>query len=60
MEVSDFDGGFANSIKKFSPPLFRKFEHELHCGGGSGDSGGIFSILITGFNLSKERRSILE
>ena len=42
------------------PPVFRKFEQEILHGGGSGDSGDIFSILITGPNLSKESRSILE
>jgi hypothetical protein len=28
------------------PPVFRKFEHEIGCGGGSGDGGGFLSILI--------------
>jgi hypothetical protein len=28
------------------PPIFRKFEHELQCGGGSGDGGGFIPTLV--------------
>ena len=27
-------------------PICVNFEHEIGCGGGSGDSGGIFSTLV--------------
>jgi hypothetical protein len=46
VEVLTHGGGFGNCIKEYLHQFYAKFEHKLHYGGGSGDSGGIFAILI--------------
>jgi hypothetical protein len=42
---------FCKSIKEYLHGLYAKFEHKLHYSGGSGDSGGIFSILLDEYNV---------
>jgi hypothetical protein len=41
VEVS-ISGGGSICLTIIPPPVFRKFEHKLQYGGGSGDSGGYF------------------
>jgi hypothetical protein len=45
VQVFDSGGGFANSIEEYLHRFYPDFEHKIGLGGGSGDSGGIFSIL---------------
>ncbi len=47
MEVSASGGGFAKSTKEYLHWFYANFEHRIGCGGGSGDSGGIFSTLVS-------------
>jgi hypothetical protein len=40
VEVLISGGGFANCIEEYLHWLYAYFEHEIGCGGGSGDGGG--------------------
>ena len=63
MEVFVCGGGLANGIEGYLHQFYSNFEHEIGCSGGSGDSGGIFTILLRveflfGLALQNHERAI--